>query len=55
MKFQIGDQVILGELYYCGYEVMKIDVNRELDVMISRSASLVDAFWVSSKDLNFIG
>lgn len=55
MKFQVGDQVMLGELYYCSYEVMKIDVNRELDVMISRSASLVDAFWVSSKDLSFIG
>lgn len=53
-NFQIGDEVYLGENYWCGYTVMKINSNREADVLISVTGSMLSSFWVSSKDLNHI-
>lgn len=54
-KFQIGDEVYLGDSYWCGYTVMKVKTNDvKPDVLISSSGSMLDAFWVSSKELSFI-
>lgn len=61
-KYQVGDEVYLGASYWCGYTVMgvkpnnRLDVksNEKLDVLISSSGSMLDAFWVSSKELSFI-
>ena len=54
IKFQIGDEVYLGENYWYVYTVMKINSNREVGVMISVNGSMLSAFWVSSKDLKHI-
>ena len=61
-KYQVGDEVYLGDSYWCGYTVMKVKPNNslrvkpdnKLDVLISSSGSMLDAFWVSSKELSFI-
>ena len=53
-KYQVGDEVYLGDSYWCGYTVMKVKFNDNLDVLISASGSMLDAFWVSSKELSFI-
>ena len=61
-KYQVGDEVYLGDYYWCGYTVMKVKPNDKLkvkpndklDVLISSSGSMLDAFWVSSKELSFI-
>lgn len=61
-KYQVGDEVYLGDSYWCGYTVMEVKPknrlsvksNEKLDVLISSSGSMLDAFWVSSKELSFI-
>ena len=61
-KYQVGDEVYLGDSYWCGYTVMKVKTNNslrvkpdsKLDVLISSSGSMLDAFWVSSNELSFI-
>ena len=61
-KYQVGDEVYLGDSYWCGYTVMgvkpnnslRVKPNDKLDVLISASGSMLDAFWVSSKELSFI-
>ena len=58
-KYQVGDEVYLGDSYWCGYTVMGVKTNNvkpnnRLDVLISASGSMLDAFWVSSKELSFI-
>ena len=54
-KFKVGDEVYLGDSYWCGYTVMKVKTNDvKPDVLISSSGSMLDAFWVSSKELSFI-
>ena len=61
-KYQVGDEVYLGDSYWCGYTVMKVKPNNslrvkpdnKLDVLISSSGSMLDAFWVSSNELSFI-
>ena len=61
-KYQVGDEVYLGDSYWCGYTVMgvkpddrlRVKPNDRLDVLISSSGSMLDAFWVSSKELSFI-
>ena len=61
-KYQVGDEVYLGDSYWCGYTVMgvkpnnslRVKSNDKLDVLISASGSMLDAFWVSSNELSFI-
>lgn len=61
-KYQVGDKVYLGDSYWCGYTVMgvkpddslRVKHNEKLDVLISTSGSMLDAFWVSSNELSFI-
>ena len=61
-KYQVGDEVYLGASYWCGYTVtgvkpnnsLRVKPNDSLDVLISSSGSLLDAFWVSSNELSFI-
>ena len=61
-KYQVGDEVYLGDSYWCGYTVMgvkpnnslRFKPNEKLDVLISASGSMLDAFWVSSNELSFI-
>ena len=61
-KYQVGDEVYLGDSYWCGYTVMgvkpnnslRVKTNDKLDVLISSSGSMLDAFWVSSNELSFI-
>ena len=61
-KYQVGDEVYLGDSYWCGYTVvgvkpnnsLRVKSNDKLDVLISASGSMLDAFWVSSKELSFI-
>lgn len=54
-KYQVGDEVYLGDSYWCGYTVMGVKTNDvKPDVLISSSRSMLDAFWVSSKELSFI-
>ena len=53
-KYQVGDEVYLGDSYWCGYTVMGVKTNNRLDVLISASGSMLDAFWVSSNELSFI-
>lgn len=53
-KFQLGDEVYFGSNCWCGYTVVAIKPNSNLDVMISPNGSVLSGFWVSSKDLNFI-
>ena len=70
IKYQVGDEVYLGDSYWCGYTVvgvkpndslrvkpnnsLRVKPNDKLDVLISASGSMLDAFWVSSKELSFI-
>ena len=61
-KYQVGDEVYLGDSYWCGYTVvgvkpnnsLRVKSNDKLDVLISASGSMLDAFWVSSNELSFI-
>lgn len=54
-KYQVGDEVYLGDSYWCGYTVMGVKTNDvKPDVLISSSGGMLDAFWVSSKELSFI-
>ena len=61
-KFKVRDEVYLGDSYWCGYTVMGVKSNdslrvkpdSKLDVLISSSGSMLDAFWVSSNELSFI-
>ena len=69
-KYQVGDEVYLGDSYWCGYTVvgvkpndslrvkpndsLRVKPNDSLDVLISSSGSMLDAFWVSSNELSFI-
>ena len=61
-KYQVGDEVYLGDSYWCGYTVvgvkpndsLRVKPNDSLDVLISASGSVLDAFWVSSNELSFI-